>query len=250
MRRALLLGCALACLSARVHAQTPVIDVSSLAKLTAQYGQMLKDAVTEAQQLATAAQQLQWQINEFESFVQNPSLGTAMGLMQQFGISNPLPVNPLSVQSLLSGAGGINGSLGALSGLADSAFGQNHVYSPTDGSWNSQQLVANGNSIAGSQGLAMAAYQQLANHIPVIQALRQDLLSATTPAQRENAMAQLQAEQAWADNLNGEVQTAALMANAEQADRAQRDNEALDQSIDNYLQRAAANGASLPAGMQ
>jgi hypothetical protein len=242
--RAFVAAAAIVAVSGKADAALPVIDMSALQQLVAQYGQMLKDAVMQAQQLATTAQQLQWQINEFESFVQSPNLGAAMGLMQQFGITNPLPVNPMAIEGLLNGSGGING---ALSGLANSAHNMNHVYSPTDGSWNSQQLIANGNSIAGSQGLAMAAYQQLADHIPIIQQLRQDLLSAAQdPAQREHVMAQLQVEETWAQNLNGEVQAAALMANEEQAARAQRDNEALDQSIDANLQQAAAQGAQIP----
>jgi hypothetical protein len=241
------IAAAVVAVSAKAEAALPVIDMSALQQLVTQYGQMLKDAVTQAQQLATTAQQLQWQINEFQSFVQSPNLGAAMGLMQQFGITNPLPINPMAIEGLLNGAGGINGALGALSGLANGAYNMNHVYSPADGSWNSQQLIANGNTIAGSQGIAMTAYQQLANHIPIIQQLRQDLLTAATdPAQREHAMAQLQVEEAWAQNLNGEVQAAALMANEEAQARAQRDNEALDQSIDANLQQAAAHGVQIP----
>ena len=118
-----------------------------------------------------------------------------MALMNELGISDPLPINPGAITGLINGSGGINGFLGNLSNLANSSWATNHVYSPTDGSWNSQQLIANGNGIAGAQGIPQQVYEQMAQHFSVIGALRQNLATATTPAQRENAMAALQSEQ-------------------------------------------------------
>jgi hypothetical protein len=138
--------------------------------------------------------------------------------------------------------GGFNGALGNLSNLANSSWSANHIYSPSDGSWNSQQLIANGNGIAGAEGIAQQVYSEMAQHFSVINALRGNLATATTPAQRENAMAALQGEQVWAQNATGQLQAAQIMLAAQNDSRAQRDNEQLDQSIDQELQAAAAHG--------
>jgi hypothetical protein len=82
----------------------------------------------------------------------------------------------------------------------------------------------------------------MAQHFSVIGALRQNLATAMTPAQRENAMAALQSEQLWTQNATGQLQAAQIMLAAQGDSRIQRDNEQLDRSIDQNLQQAAAHG--------
>ena len=113
-----------------------------------------------------------------------------MALLGQVGIENPLPVSPYAIQGLLNGRSGISGTLGALSTLSNSSFGTNHVYAPNDGTWTSQQLNANASGIAGTQGAAMQIFQQVSAHYPVIQALRDHLMVATTPKDVADAQAQ------------------------------------------------------------
>src|SRR4051812_8885461 len=109
MKRALLIGTILAgAWTPAAQAQVPVTDVAAIAQLFKQYSTELKQLATQAQQLETAAQQLGWAINTFNSLVDHPNLATAMGLLNQLGISDPLPVNPYAVQSLINGQGGIN----------------------------------------------------------------------------------------------------------------------------------------------
>src|SRR3954471_901408 len=160
MRRALIIGTILAgAWLSPAHAQIPVTDVGAIA-------QLVRQLATQAQQLQTQAQQLGYAVNTFNSLVDHPNLNTAMGLLNQTGISNPLPVNPSAVQSLINGQGGINGTLGSLSALANTAAATNHVYTPRDNTWASQQMIANANGIAGSQGIAQQVYQQVASHFP------------------------------------------------------------------------------------
>lgn len=252
MRRLVLaVGVALAALgTGQAHAQLggllggiggaqPVIDIKSIM-------QEIKAYSTQLQQLQTAVQQVMWATQTYQSLVAHPNLGSAMGLMGTLGIQDPLPVNPYAVQGLLNGSGGISGSLGALSSLANTSWAQNHVYTPTDGSWASQSMINNANGIAGSQAVAMQVYQQMGQHFAVADSLRQDLLNATTPAERESAMAQLQAEQTWTQNANGQLQAALVLASSEQASRGQQDNERLSMDFDQTLADARANGVNIP----
>ena len=258
IRTALLAGAAVLGVSiGNARADMPVIDASSIAQQVKSYLQDLKNYAVYLQQLQQAVQQVQWATTTAQALIQNPNLGAAMGLMNALGVSDPLPVNPSSITGLISGAGGlgaggvngalggINGALGNLSNLANSSWSANHVYSPSDGSWTSQQLNANANGIAGAQGIAQQVYSEMAQHFSVINALRENLTTATTPAQRENAMAALQGEQVWAQDASGQLQAAQIMLSAQQDSRAQQDNEQLDQSIDQNLQQAAAHGVPI-----
>ena len=127
---------------------------------------------------------------------------------------------------------------GALSTLSNSSFGTNHIYTPNDGSWSSEQLNATANGIAGTQGAAMQIFQQVSAHYPVVQALRNRLLAATTPKDVADAQAQITAEQAWEQNATAQLQSVALLNAAQQQSNQQRQNEKLDQDIDAVLKAA------------
>jgi len=252
MRKLLIASACLMVWAARAQAQgVPVIDAASVLQEAKTTLQEAKNYLLQAQQYATQVQQYATEVQQYMAFVHDPNLGAAMGLMNQAGLSNDLPINPMAVQSLTSGynslssLSGILGKLSQLNGLVNSSFANNHVYSPTDGSWNSQQLIANGNSIAGAQGAAQAAYQDLRSHLPVIQALRDRLATATTPKDVQDAQAQLQAETLWTTNLQSELQAVSFNYEVERHSREQRDNESLDSGIDSFLSQANAAGRGL-----
>jgi hypothetical protein len=189
----------------------------------------------QAQQYVTEAQQLAQLVNTFNAFVQNPNLGAALGLMNATGLGNDLPINPASLMSLTSGYSMSLANLGAklsvLSSLSNASYNQNHVYTCTDQSWACQQQQQRGYGLAGSAGIAQAAYQDLQNHIPVIQALREQAATAQTPAQRENVALALQSETAWNNNLAAQIQAAQMQAQSDQGSLAQQDHEKTSQSI-------------------
>jgi hypothetical protein len=92
-------------------------------------------------------------------------------LMNLAEVGNSLPVNPMAVMGLVNGfsgsVGSLSGSLGKLqqlSSLVNMTSGANHVYSPTDGSWSSQQLNDSSTAIAGTQGSAASLLQDLQGH--------------------------------------------------------------------------------------
>lgn len=220
----------------------PVIDINAIAQRYQSIAQELKDAAVQVQQLQAAAQQVGWAVNTFNSLVAHPNLPNAMGLLSAVGIEDPLPVSPYAIQGLISGQGGISGSLGALSSLSTSAASSNNVYTCTDGSFACDNSRASANGIAGAQGIAQQVYAGMAAHFPVINSLRRDMLGATTPAEREHVQGQLAAEQAWAQNAQGQIQTASLMLAAENENRRQRDDEQMNKSIDGELAAARAAG--------
>jgi hypothetical protein len=146
------------------------------------------------------------------------------------------------LQGLLHGGGGINGALGMPSTLSNSSWSANHVYTSTDNSWQSQQMIANANGIAGAQGIAQQVYQQMGQHFAVLGGLRNDLLAATTPAQREHVMGQIQAEQAWTQNAQGQLQAANIMLVSQHYSQVQQENENMERAIDQTLADAKASG--------
>lgn len=243
MRRTLLAAVAVfALLSGCANAMITVIDPTEIGQTINLLRQQIQAYSVQLQQLQQAAMQVQWAVNTFNSLVAHPNLGAVMGLMNQLGIQDPLPVDPYTVQGLINGSGGINGALGMLSTLSNSSWSANHVYTPTDDSWQSQQMIANANGIAGAQGIAQQVYQQMGQHFAVLGGLRNDLLAATTPAQREHVMGQIQAEQAWTQNAQGQLQAANIMLVSQHYSQVQQENENMERAIDQTLADAKASG--------
>jgi Type IV secretion system proteins len=246
--------------SAPARADVPVIDMSSIAQEIQQYAVQTKALVTQnmqwavqVQQYAMQGQQYLTEAEQLYGFVHDPSLGAAMGLLNTAGLGNALPVNPMAVLSLVNGiqsigAGGsfnpgqVSGILGSLSGLAGQSYAANHVYTPTDGSWAAQQLIANGNGLAGTQGAALAAYQNLQTHAVALQALRDHLATASTPKDVQDTQAQIELETTWTANTNGQLAALQVVAETQQTERVQRDNEAADQDWDQFLTTAKSAG--------
>ena len=81
-----------------------------------------KALALQAQQYVTEAQQLAQLVQQYNAFVQNPSLGAALGLMNSTGLGNDLPINPAGLMSLTSGysmsLSNLGAKLSALSSLS------------------------------------------------------------------------------------------------------------------------------------
>jgi hypothetical protein len=245
MKRILFAGVCLAALSSPASAQITVVDPASILQQVKSYVQEIKDYALQTQQYVTQAQQYQQEVEQYIAFVHDPNLGAAMGLMNQAGLSNSLPINPMALQSLVSGNASPVGMLGALGSLANTSYGANHVYSPTDQSWNSQQLIANGNGISNTQGAADAAYQNLRDHMPIIQALRDKLVLARTPKDVADAQAELEAETLWTQSMHAQMAAVEVNYRTQMDARRQRDDESLEQGIDAFIGQANAAGRGI-----
>ncbi len=265
MRKILLSGMCLAALSGTAHAQGIIVndpaeialDLQDLIDEAKSYALQAQQFATEnlmwtkqVAQYAMQAQQFAVESEQLLAFVHNPSLGGAMLLMNQTGLGSSMPVNPYALMGIVNGLqygnGGmpeIQGILGSLSTLSVGAYGTAHIYSPTDGSWASQQLIANGNSIAGTQGTALSAYSDLKAHAAALQALRDHLATATTPKDVQDAQAQIELETTWTINQQAQITSLQATYATQQDSRIQRDEEKMVQSIDSELTQAQANGA-------
>lgn len=237
-RYIVILGVMLTC---PAHAQIAVDSLVADMNAAKSLAQDLKSYALQANQFLTEAQQLSQMVQQYNAFVQNPSLGAAMGLMGQAGLGNDLPINPASLMALTSGysmsLSNLAGKLNVLSSLAGTAYDQNHVYTCTDQSWSCQQQQRQAYAIAGRSGIAQSAYQDLRNHMPVVQALRDRAAAATTPAERENIALGLQSEIAWNNNLAGQIAAADMQARADHDALEQRDNELISKSMADTLAR-------------
>lgn len=248
--------------STPARAALPVIDTAALGQWAQQLGNEVKAYGLQLQQYAGevkswATQNLQWlqqlqqyavqlqqytnELTMLENWVHNPSLGAALGVLNIAGLGNSLPVNASAVLNLVNGRsygqGGlpeISGVLSSLSGLTAGAYSANHVYTPTDASWASQELISNANSIAAEQGVAQAAVSDLQAHAAALQALRNHLATSSSPKDVQDAQAQIELEQVW--TVNEAAQLAAInAAYAAQRDaRSQRANEQLAQELEAF----------------
>jgi hypothetical protein len=248
--------------STPARAALPVIDTAALGQWAQQLGNEVKAYGLQLQQYAGevkswATQNLQWlqqlqqyavqlqqytnELTMLENWVHNPSLGAALGVLNIAGLGNSLPVNASAVLNLVNGRsygqGGlpeISGVLSSLSGLTAGAYFANHVYTPTDASWASQELISNANSIAAEQGVAQAAVSDLQAHAAALQALRNHLATSSSPKDVQDAQAQIELEQVW--TVNEAAQLAAInAAYAAQRDaRSQRANEQLAQELEAF----------------
>lgn len=249
--------------SVPARADVVVIDPASIAQQVESYTVQTKEWATQnlqwlkqVQQYATQIQQYETEVAQLTAFVHNPSIGAADGLLNITGLGNSLPVSPNSLMELVSGAnaignggfslGAIAGIAGTLSNLGGSVYATNHVYSPTDNSWISQQLINNGNSLDGEQGTALAAYQDLQVHAADLTALRAQVMASTNPLDMAAVQAQIQLEQTWTANENGQLQAAQMAAWTQVKLRQQADDEEFTQSMDNQVTQARAAGVNVP----
>lgn len=235
MRLSITAMCVIGC-AGTAHAQIAVDSVTADINAVRSIAQEVKSFALQAQQYVTEAQQLAQMVQQYNAFVQNPSLGAAMGMMGRAGLGNDLPINPTSLQGLTSGysmsLNNLAGRLATLSTLSSTSYSTNHVYDCTDQSWACQQQQQRGYGIAGTSGIAQSAYQDLRNHMPVVQALRDQASTATTPAQRENVALALQSETVWNNNLSAQISAAEMQAKSDESALLQKDNEKLSESLD------------------
>jgi hypothetical protein len=253
---ALWVGCAIP----QARAQVATIDAAAIAQEVKSYvletqeyiGEQLSWA-KQAQQYVLQGEQYATEAEQLAGFIHAPSLGAAMGLLNQAGLGNSLPVSPYAVMSMVNGvnsigAGGsfnlaqINAALTALNGLAGTSYANNHIFSPTDGTWNSQQLVANGNSLASTQGAAAAAYADYRSHADALQALRNQVNAANDPKAVADVQAATLVETTWTENQNGQLAAMQLAAWAQQQSRQQRDDEQMSMSFQGQITQARAAG--------
>lgn len=249
MRRALLAGACMVVFTHTARADFPVIDLVSTAQEAKTYLVEAEQYAKQGAQYVLQGQQFETETTQLLAFVHNPNLGSAMALLNAAGLGSSLPNAPAAVMALIQGVnygpGGIaeiQGILSVLSGLAQQSYAANHVYSPTDGTWASQQLITRGNQIAGEQGAAMAGYNDLQLHEAALQALRDRLATATTPKDVQDTQAQIELEAVWTNNAAAKLSAVQAAYQAQRDSREQQLSEQTTKSLDNQIQQALAVG--------
>lgn len=212
--------------------------------------------VKQAAQYATQLEQYAQEVQLFLNFVHYPSIGAAMGILNQAGLGSSLPVNPNAVMSLVNGLrygqggfGEITGILSSLSSLAGPSWSMNHVYTPTDGSWASQQIIAAGNGTAGMQGAMQSGYADLQTHAAALQALRTHLGAAEDTKDVLDTTAQISLEGVWTANQSARMNATAATYAAQRDALLTRDNERLDHDIEGWLQTNPQGGVPAASGI-
>ena len=157
-----------------------------------------------------------------------------MGLMHMSGLSNDLPVNPYALMGLTSGYsmsfGALTSKLALLNGLANTSYDQNHVYDCTDDSIACQEQKRRAYGLAGVSAIATSAFADLRTHMATLEGLRAEAATADTPAERENIQIAIQTEQAWHQNLMGQIEAASMQATVQTQVDDQRAREATSQA--------------------
>lgn len=241
MRKLLLAGSTLVALAVPhgARAQIPVTDAASLAQRAWQQvetlGQWTEQARSMATQIASLNAQLRQAQAAYAAVTGVRDLGSAMYALNVVGIQNPLPIDPLAVQSLISGQGNFSGINGTLNGLQNIAATANRVYTPSGSSWRGQEMVTNANSLAGVQALAQRSYQAAAERLGLQNALRARLAVASDPKEVADLQAATAIVQADIASHQQQLQAVGVMAQAQTAVRVQRDDEQERRCIDKLI---------------
>lgn len=233
MKKLLLAGALLFIVPSAAQAQ-----VTAICPTCSQFvNQVMDDAKVISQQLQQLQQlQMQYEMltNVYNTLTHVTSVGGAVSALGMLGISNPLPVNPWAVQSLVNGSGTSIGGLSAsLNGMFNQSWNTNHVYTPT-GTYASQ-YTTNANSIAGIQGLSQQLYQGMAQRIPLIQNLYAQYGSSSDPKAIADLQARLLEEQTIIQSQQAQAQALGIMASTSQRGLDEQQQELRQQNIDTVL---------------
>lgn len=245
-RLALVSSAALLALPPSARADAPVIDVANIKN------QIVEHAETIARwgsQLSAMEAQLQQLMSAYQAITNVRDMGSAMAALNMVGIQNPMPINPYAVQNLISGTGGMAGIPSALSGLYTGNASANHVYTPSGSDWRAQDLMTNANSLAGIQALAQHSYQASADRLTQLAGLRVRAQTASDPAEVAQLHAQTAIVQSDIASQRQQLEAVAVMAQTQQAVRAQRTDEQDRRCIEAliaYYQGSGGSGCPAP----
>lgn len=210
------------------QAQMAVIDGSNLAQTT-----------LAAQRALSELQQLTAQYNQLVATYQMLTNPTDV-LSMASGLSAPSLQNPLPAVTLLNGL--VNGQ-SAVSGAGVKFYNQSHVYTPTDGSVASTQLIASANSIANLQGVASTNLQAIQQRLALLPVLETALSTATSITQVNAINGRLAVEANYVQAQQAQAQNLTVLASEQEASARQ-------QAQEEHAREASAIAAQYKAGAQ
>jgi type IV secretion system protein VirB5 len=228
--RALLLGLTIFTGAAEqpARAQMAVIDGSNLAQTT-----------LAAQRALGELQQLTAQYNQLVATYQMLTNPTDV-LSMATGLSVPTLQNPLPAVTALNG---LIGGQTAVSGAGTQFYNQSHIYTPTDGSVASTQLIASANSIANFQGIASTNLQSIQQRLALLPALEAALSAATSITQVNAINGKIAVESNYVQAQQAQAQNLTVLASQQEASARQ-------QAQEEHAREANAIAAQYKAGAQ
>jgi hypothetical protein len=194
----------------RASAQMAVIDHSNLA----QTALAASRALSELQQLTAQYNQLVTTYQMLTNPVDVASMATGLNVS---AIQNPLP-NITNLGGLLAGQS-------AAQGQGVTFYNQNHIYTPTDGSAVSGQLIANGNSIANLQGIATTSLQAIQQRLALLPTLQAALGGAQSITEINAINGRIQLEANYAQAQQAQAQNLTVLALEQEASDRQKAQE-------------------------
>lgn len=226
--------------SGGAHAQMAVIDGANLLNTTRSVVQGAQQIQQLAQQLQTMQQQLTQVQNIFGSVAHLPQneltrLGQSLNVP---ALRQILPSTSGTIGSVMNGSG-----LVSMAGVGQQYFDQNHVYTPTGGSFNATAMMSNANSIAGVQAMADQLYQSAASHIAALEGLEGQLATAPDDKAVSDISARVQTEQTYIAAQQVEAQSIQTWQAAQVRNMEEQRREKRQQDIDDVI-----NQASVQAG--
>lgn len=239
--RSILAGVGFLLLPSAAHAQIPVTDGANLANTTREVVQGAQQLQQLAQQLQTMQQQLTQMQNIFGSVAHLPqSELTQLG--QAFNVPSLRQILPSSsgtIGSVMNGTG-----LSGMAAIGQQYLGQNHVYTPTGGSFIATTMQNNAASIAGVQAMSSQLYQSASVHIATLQGLEGQLASAPDAKAVADISARVQTEQTYIAAQQVEAQAIQTWQGAQVRNMDQQLQEKRQQDIDDVINQANAQAGT------
>jgi conjugal transfer/entry exclusion protein len=217
-------------LAGTAHAQVPVIDGSNLA-------QNIVTAAQEVQAVIQLKDQLTELQNTYTMFTNPTSIMSMATGMENQAIENPMP-------AATAFAGLVGGST-VPSGTASTFYNQNHVYSPTDGSADSERLISNGQSIANIMGIASTNLQAVQTRLQDLPNLESDIQAATSINQVTAVNGRIAAESQFVQGQQVQAANLQVLASEQQQAQIQQQQELQQEDNSNFesmLKTSAASG--------
>lgn len=201
----------------RAEAQIPVTDVGNLVAQAKNLLQAVQTYGTELQQLQTQIQSYLQLVYMGENFIHDPTLGAAMALANQLGLGSSIPINPMAIQQLIAGGGGlggVTGLLGRLNGmgnLVNNSWVNSNVFTCQTADFACQVSHMQSAGTAGANGAAVSMLNDITNHLGVLQGLRTRLQTAVDPKTVADAQAQISTEGSWIQGETAQLQAIGIM---------------------------------------
>ena len=227
-------------LASPAKADVPVVDFAGIADRLKGYLQDLKSYAADLQMIQNQMQQIQWMATTAQSIIHDPVNGT-LQLANMMGVTSNLPVNPYTVQGLVSGyghmdsLGGFMSKFSQLGSLVRGSYNRDNLYTCTDNSFECQQQQNAMTGYSGVKGMGSQLFQDLNNHLPILAGLRERLSTASNLKDVADIQAQIDAEQTWTQNTMAQATTVAMMAEAQERVNRMQTNQKLNSDIDAVL---------------